>query len=71
MAERMITEQWVKRVIAEPDLRTPDPEDAEVERFYKSIPEQGDRVLRVAVNTRFAPWRVLSAFFDRGMRGII
>ena len=35
---------------------------------FVRIPERGDRVLRVAVNTRVAPWRVVSVFFDRSMR---
>ena len=69
MEERTIRSEWVERVVAEPTMRVPDPNDSEVERFFRRIPERGDRVLRVAVNTRVAPWRVLSVFFDRGMRG--
>ncbi len=69
MEERMIPRDWVETVMTEPALRTPDPNDPEVERFYRRIPEHGDRVLRVAVNTRVAPWRVVSVFFDRRMRG--
>ena len=69
MAERMIPAEWVERVVAEPSLRTPDRNDPEVERFFRRIPEHGDRVLRVAVNTHVAPARVVSVFFDRNMRG--
>jgi hypothetical protein len=68
MEERMIPLEWVEQAIAEPGLRMDDPDDAEVERFYKRIPERGNRVLRVAVNTRVVPWRVVSVFFDRRMR---
>ena len=43
------------------------------ERFFRSIPEQNGRILRVAVNTSVAPWRVVSGvvsvFFDRSMKG--
>ncbi|MYB25567.1 MAG: hypothetical protein F4X37_10780 [Acidimicrobiia bacterium] len=46
-----------------------DPCDAEVERFYRTIPERGGRVLRVLVNVTADPWRVVTAFFDRSMRG--
>ena len=60
---------WVEWVVAEPALREPDLDDPEVERFFRRIPEQGERVLRVAVNTRVAPWRVVSVFFDRNMKG--
>lgn len=66
--ERKIHLEWIDRAVSEPDLRTDDPEDIEVERFYKRISEWNDRVLRVAVNTRINPWRVVSVFFDRGMR---
>ena len=67
--ERKIPVEWVEQVMAEPALRTPDPNDPEVERFFGRVPERGGRVLRVVVNTRVAPWRVVSVFFDRSMRG--
>ena len=69
MDERMIPREWVESAVAEPALRTSDPTDPEVERFFRRIPERDGRVLRVAVNTRVAPWRVVSVFFDRSMRG--
>ena len=67
MQERMIPRAWVESVVAEPALRTADPSDPEVDRFFRRIPEHGERVLRVVVNTRVAPWRVVSVFFDRSM----
>jgi hypothetical protein len=69
MTERMIPMAWVEWVVAEPALREPDLDDPEVERFFRRIPEQGDRVLRVAINPCVAPWRVVSVFFDRNMKG--
>ena len=69
MRERLIPTEWVESAVTEPALRSPDPDDPEVERFYLRIPERGNRVLRVAVNTKVTPWRVVSVFFDRGMRG--
>ena len=69
MEERLIPEEWVSLAVAAPGLRTDDPNDPEVERFYWRPPEAGDRVLRVAVNTRVEPWRVVSVFLDRTMRG--
>ena len=65
----MIPREWVESAVAEPALRTSDPNDPEVERFFRPIPERGGRVLRVSVNTRVAPWRMVSVFFDRSMRG--
>ena len=69
MAERVIPMEWVELVVAKPALRIPDPNDPEVERFFRPIPERGGRILRVAVNTHVAPWRVVSVFFDRNMKG--
>ena len=69
MAERSIPIEWVEIVVSEPKLRMSDPNDLEVERFYRRIPVHGNRVLRVAVNTKVAPWRVVTVFFDRSMRG--
>ena len=69
MAERSISIEWGEFVVSGPEVRIPDPNDSQVERFYRRIPEHGNRVLRVAVNTNVAPWRVVTVFFDRSMRG--
>lgn len=71
MNERLIALEWVEDAVSEPELRTPDPADPELERFYRRIPPRDDRVLRVVVNTRFAPWRIVSVFFDRRMRRMV
>ena len=69
MEERMIPREWVESAVEEPALRTTDPNVPEAERFFRRVPERGDRVLRVVVNTRVVPWRVVSVFFDRSKRG--
>ena len=69
MAEREISPEWVRRTVAAPDLRAPNPNDPDSEFFFRREREQGDRVLRVVVNTNAAPWRVVTVYFDRGMRG--
>ena len=69
MQERGILTDWVERAVAAPEKRTRDPYDGAVERFFVRVPERGGRVLRVAVNTHSDPWRVVSTFFDRSMRG--
>ncbi|MDE2694973.1 MAG: DUF4258 domain-containing protein [Chloroflexota bacterium] len=71
MNERLIALERVEDAVSEPELRTPDPVDPELERFYRRIPPRDDRVLRVVVNTRFAPWRIVSVFFDRRMRRML
>ena len=69
LAERDISVDWLERTLTAPELVVPDPDDAEVERRYRKIPEFGGRVLRVAVNTTVEPMRVVSVFFDRQMKG--
>ena len=69
MTERMIPIEWVEQAVANPVLRLPDPNDPEIERFFCEIRERDARVLRVAINTRVTPWRVVSVFFDRTMKG--
>lgn len=68
IAERLISTDWIERIVSEPELRTDDPNDIELERFYARVPEREGRVLRVVVNTQVEPWRVVSVFFDRRMR---
>ena len=68
MEQRKISRRLVESVLMRPELRNHDPHDPEVERFFARRPERGNRVLRVAVNTRVAPWRLVSVFFDRGGR---
>ena len=69
LAEREIPLEWMERTLVEPELRQPDPDDAAVERRFRRIPEFGNRVLRVAINTAVEPNRVVSVFFDRKMKG--
>ena len=69
MAERLIAVEWVERAVDAPDLRTDDPNDPDIERFFRRVAERGGRALRVAVNTHVEPWRVVSVFFDRDIRG--
>lgn len=69
LEERGIPLEWMERAFAEPEQIFPDPEDAQVERRFRRIPEFGDRVLRVAVNVTVDPERIVSVFFDRNMKG--
>jgi len=69
MAEREIRRQWVTLVIESPERREADRRDPTIELFYGRIHPAESRVLLVAVNTQADPWRVVSVFFDRRMRG--
>jgi hypothetical protein len=69
MEDRAIPSEWMERTFGSPELIQPDPADPSVERRFRRIPEFGGRVLRVAVNTKFDPHRIVSVFFDRKMKG--
>jgi len=66
---RRLRLEWVERTVAAPEQRIRDSRDEALERFFRRIPESDGRVLRVVVNARSDPWRVVSAFFDQSMRG--
>lgn len=67
--EREIPLAWVERTFTEPEWTFADPNDPTIQRFFRRIPEFGERILRVAANMTVAPPRVVSVFFNRGMKG--
>lgn len=69
LEERRISVVWMERVLENPALTQPSLTDPEVENRFDKIPEFGDRVLRVVVNTQVVPERVVSVYFDRRMKG--
>ena len=69
MQKRGIRTEWLERTVAAPQSRAPDEVDDELEHRLAAIPEFGNRVLRVIVNTRTLPERVITVYFDRRMRG--
>ncbi len=69
MEEREIAREWVERVIAHPAARLQDPVDPTLAAALAPILERDNRVLRVVYNAEVDPVRVVTTFFDRGMRG--
>ncbi len=65
MEKRQIQLEWVEHVLFAPELIEPDSIDPELEHRLAHIAEFGGRVLRVIVNTRAIPARVVTVFFDR------
>lgn len=68
LADRGIALAWVERTLDAPARAEPDPADPDLEHRWARITEYGDRVLRVILNRATTPPRVVTAFFDRGMR---
>ena len=71
MALRSIETIWLERVLDAPERIELDRHDAELTHYLGRIKEHGNRVLRVVVNTRGTPVRVVTAYFDRAMKGVL
>ena len=69
MAKRRIAAEWLERTLANPQRVETDVKDAALEHRLALIPEHGNRVLRVIVNTSLTPLRVVTLYFDRNMKG--
>ena len=66
---REIDNDWLLRCLEIPDLTELSKKDESVTYYFKKISENGERVLRVAVNTKVDPKVIVTAYFDRTMRG--
>jgi len=66
LMERKIKEEWLWRTINAPE-RTEIQLDDNI-HYIKSISEHGGRFLRVVVNSRVTPKRIVTLFFDRRLR---
>ena len=70
LAERKLEAAWVEKAVREPERRESDPDDPEVERRYRTIPERGGRTIRVACVENEQEIRIVTAFLDRKARRI-
>ena len=67
--ERGIRLTWVQHTIETPAKVESDAADPELRHALATVPEFGDRVLRVIYNHSTRPWRIVSVYFDRSMKG--
>lgn len=67
--ERGIEIRWIRTALTDPDRNVPDVLDPTARHALKRIPEMEDRVLRVIYNAETQPLRVISAYFDRRLKG--
>ena len=67
--ERKIPISYVERVIKNPELIHLDVNDTHLEHRLGVIEEYEDRVLRVIINKNTKPIKIITAYFDRKMRG--
>jgi len=67
--ERNIKIEWIFETINAPDKTEPDSKDKALEHNIKMIKEFDNRVLRVISNKSIVPVLIITALFDRSMKG--
>ncbi len=65
LEKRRIALAWMERAFRAPEATEADPVDPGLEHRLARVPESGNRVLRVIVNGKATPPRMVTAFFDR------
>jgi len=66
LKERRISSSWVEETLQNPDLV--EYKDDGTTHYIKKIAEYGNRWLRVIVNERESPSKLVTVFFDRTLR---
>lgn len=67
--EREISLEWVADTLENPARTMPHSADLQLTHALRVIPEAGHRVLRVIYNHTRQPVQVVTAYFDRTMKG--
>lgn len=65
LKKRQIEAAWMEQVLTAPEVTEADPVDPELEHRLARIPEFGNRVLRVIINSKKRPPLIVTVFFDR------
>lgn len=65
ISERGIDPEWVRLTLDSPNELEDDPTDGELTRYFRQIPQFGDRWLRVVAKSTDGGTRVITCFFDR------
>ena len=63
--ERGIKDEWIRRVLCDPWVTHPDVRDEKLTHLLRRIPEHGNRMLRLVIDSTQNPTRVITLFFDR------
>lgn len=67
--ERNIKAEWIEQTMNEPTITLPHPDDPTKTEVLRVIPEFGNRVLRIIYNHDKQPPHIVTAYFDRTMKG--
>jgi hypothetical protein len=65
LEKRLIPIAWVEQALTKPEVTEADPLDPDLEHRLARIPQFGNRVLRVIINSKRMPPLVVTVYFDR------
>ena len=68
LLERQIQLKWIEKAFSQPQRVESDRLDINLEHRLLRIEEFDGRVLRVIINKSLTPPRIVTAYFDRGLR---
>jgi hypothetical protein len=63
--ERGIKFEWIRTVLENPGTTLPDARDENLTHVLRRIPEHGNCMLRLVIDSARMPIRVITLFFDR------
>ena len=66
--KRGIPLDWVEQVLEQPASTQQDRRNLQLEHRLGTIAEYGNRVMRVIVNTKVCPQKIIAVYFDRKMK---
>ena len=67
--KRNLLLRWIQETIESPDKIEPDETDSELEIAFKKIRDANNKILKVVYNKTVSPIRIVTAHFDRRMKG--
>jgi hypothetical protein len=70
ITERGIRREWIESAVNFPESELPDRSDPTLIHAIRTVPEFGNRKLRVIVDKTTKPFRVVTAYFDRTLRDL-
>lgn len=71
LRERGISLDWLAQTLDDPTRTTIHPNDPQLTHALRAIPDFDNRVLRVIYNHTRQPVLVVTAYFDRTMKGML
>ena len=67
--KRNLLLRWIQDAVEHPDKTEPDETDDELQIAFKKIQDANDKILKVVYNKTVSPIRIVTAHFDRRMKG--